>query len=228
MKRTLLSLIVAGLFTGLAGAVAAQNVTAGDQPAKAPAARPADAQTNSPKATGDSTQMQTTPGGAGAKAQRPIANGKQPGARESERAAKAAGKADYTAAKSKAKAAYNDAKAKCDALEGDAMRSCMTDAKAARTQALAEAKTQRQGRKGGDGATGGGAQMPTDDTKSDMRSGMDSTPDTSKPDGTSHPQGGRLEKSRDDSIVPEAEKFQNVSTARKGPEGVGADKAKAY
>ena len=69
--------------------------------------------------------------------------------------------------------------------------------------------------------------MPTDDTKSGVRSGMDPAPDASTPDVKRDPQGGRLEKSRDDSIVPEAKKFQNVSTARKAPESAGADKAKS-
>ncbi len=57
--------------------------------------------------------------------------------------------------------------------------------------------------------------------------GWTPAPDASKSDAMRDPQGGRLEKSRDDSIVPEAEKFQNVSTARKAPEGAGADKAKS-
>lgn len=226
MKRTLLSLIVAGLFTSLTGTVTAQNVTADDKPANPPSATgmPTDAPAKASKASGDPNRVDATPGTPDAKAQRPGTSSK--GARSTEPAAKAAGKADYTAAKAKAKAAYNEAKVKCDALAGDAMRSCMSDAKAARTQALAEAKTQWQGRKGGNAGSGGG-KIPSDDTNSNMGSRIDSTPDALQSDGKRDPQGGRLEKSRDDSIVPEAEKFQNVSTARKPPEGAGADKANA-
>jgi len=289
MNRTILSIIVAGLFTGLAGTVAAQNVTAGDKPANPPAvsAVPTDPTAKSPKGVVDPKQVEATPGEPGAKVQRPAMSSKQTRAKGTEPAANAAGKADYTAAKDKAKADYNEAKAKCGAMQGEAMRTCMTEAKAARTQALADAKTQWKGRKGGADAGAGGMKAPGDDTKSDMQPGMDAAPDASKPASGMKPvqgngapaaapdrragkdaiqaryeeamakcgpldaaarhncmvvadkarkealadpdwqrdsQGGRLEKSRDDSIVPDAEKFQNVSTARKSQDGAGAPK----
>jgi hypothetical protein len=289
MNRTILSIIVAGLFTGLAGTIAAQNVTAGDKPPNPPAvsAVPTDPMAKSPKAVVDPKEVQATAGEPGAKVQRPAMSAKQPRAKGTEPTANAAGKADYTAAKDKARVDYNEAKAKCDAMQGDAMRTCMTEAKAARTQALAEAKMQWQGRKGGADAGAGGMKGPGPETKSDLRPGMDAAPGTSKPAGGMKPvqgngapgaapdrragndaiqaryeeamakcgpldvaarhncmmvadrarkealadpdwqhdsQGGRLEKSRDDSIVPDAEKFQNVSTARKAHEDVGAAK----
>lgn len=289
MNRTIVSLIVAGMFANFAGQAVAQNVTAGDKPAVTPPATGAlaDPMAKPPKKPIDPKQVEATPGEPGAKVQRPAMSSKQPRTKGTAPAANAAGKADYTAAKDKARADYDDAKGKCDAMQGDAMRTCMTDAKAARTQALAAAKQQWQGRKGGNDA--GGMKGPTDETKSDMRSGADAVPEAAKPasgmkpvqgngapaarpdrragndaiqaryeeamakcstldvsarhtcmtmadrarkDALADPdwqqdsQGGRLEKSRDDSIVPEAEKFQNVSTARKGPDAAGAAKPK--
>ena len=54
--------------------------------------------------------------------------------------------ADYAAVKAwaKAEADYTAAKAKCDGMQGDAMRTCMSDAKSARSDALAMAKTQHR------------------------------------------------------------------------------------
>jgi hypothetical protein len=54
----------------------------------------------------------------------------------------AAWKAQYTAAKGKAQTVYKDAKKNCDTLEGGAKGSCMKNATAARTDALALAKSQ--------------------------------------------------------------------------------------
>jgi hypothetical protein len=170
MNRTILSLIVAGMFAGHA---AAQNVTAGDKPATTPPAVAADPATKSPKAAVDSKQMGAEPGAA---APSPATDGKPRRAKGMEPAANAAGKADYTAAKDKARTEYNDARAKCDSLEGQAMRACKTDAVAARTRALAEARTQWKSRKGDPDAPVDGRKMPAGEMKSDMRSNLDIAP----------------------------------------------------
>lgn len=288
MNRTILSLIVAGLFSSLAGPVAAQNVTAEEKAKNRPAVTdtPAVPQAKPPKAVVDPMQVEAPPGEPGAKVQRPAVSSKHSRAKGTDPAAGPVGKADYAAAKDKAKADYKEATGKCDALQGDAMRTCMTDAKAARAQALAEARTQWKGRKGRNDADAGGMKGKGAEMKSDKRSDQGAAPDPSKLagaanlvqsdgapsavedeqaiearyeaamekcrrmdagaqrscmtlaekarkdalanlDGQRDPQGGRLEKSRDDSIVPDAEKFQNVSTARKASEGPSAEKASA-
>jgi 23S rRNA pseudoU1915 N3-methylase RlmH len=48
--------------------------------------------------------------------------------------------ADYKAAKAKAQTEYKTATAKCRKRSSKAIRACMTDAKAVRTEALAQAK----------------------------------------------------------------------------------------
>jgi len=48
---------------------------------------------------------------------------------------------DYKAAKAKAQTEYKNATAKCRKRSSKAIRPCMTDAKAVRTEALAQAKT---------------------------------------------------------------------------------------
>lgn len=152
MKRTIISLIVAGLFAGIGGTAVAQNVTAGEQPAAAPEAK-------APKAG------MTT---------------KQPGAKGADTSANAPGKADYTAAKDKAQTEYKDAKAKCGSMQGDAMRSCMSDAKAARTQALAEAKTQWETQGGAKEGMADPSKSPDKGMKSDTRSAIEGEPGMQK------------------------------------------------
>lgn len=49
--------------------------------------------------------------------------------------------ADYKAAKAKAQMEYKNATVKCRKRSSKAIRACMTDAKAVRTEALAQAKT---------------------------------------------------------------------------------------
>ena len=49
--------------------------------------------------------------------------------------------ADYKAAKAKAQMEYKNATAKCRKRSSKAIHACMTDAKAVRTEALAQAKT---------------------------------------------------------------------------------------
>jgi 23S rRNA pseudoU1915 N3-methylase RlmH len=54
--------------------------------------------------------------------------------------------ADYKAAKAKAQTEYKSATAKCRKRSSNAIRACMTDAKAVRTEALAQAKTRWENR----------------------------------------------------------------------------------
>jgi 4-hydroxy-3-methylbut-2-enyl diphosphate reductase IspH len=61
---------------------------------------------------------------------------------ESDVANAAVWKAQYTAAKDKAQTVFKKAKTTCNSLEGDAKGSCMKNATTARTDALAQAKTQ--------------------------------------------------------------------------------------
>ena len=49
--------------------------------------------------------------------------------------------ADYKAAKAKAQTAYKHAMAKCHKRPSKTLRACMADAKAIRTEALAQAKS---------------------------------------------------------------------------------------
>lgn len=210
MNRTLLSLIVGGMFTSFVGPASAQNVTAGEKPlTSAPAnGTPADPTSKAPKVAADPKQSTSTRGEPGGKGQAGPAASKQSREKTTQPSAKAPGQAEYNAAKDKATADYKEAKVKCDAQQGEAMRSCMADAKAARTQALTEAKAQWQDGKRDSDAAGGDMKKPTDESKADTQPGSGTGQQDS--DG-----GGRFEKSRDDSILPDADRFQNVSTARK-------------
>ncbi len=105
MKRTLLSLLFAGMFAAAGTAAIAQNVSPEDQ-------EKAGGKSTTPNAATDAKQSDSS-----------------------------TAKADYAAAKAKAQADYTAAKAKCDKMQGEAMRTCMSDAKSARSEALAMAKT---------------------------------------------------------------------------------------
>jgi hypothetical protein len=111
MKRTLISLMVAGLFAMAGTSAIAQNVTADDQKAAADPNKPSAAAT---------TEMKPT---------------------DAPKGDASTAKADYTAAKAKAQTEYKDAKAKCDSMKGDAMRTCVSEAKTTRKDALAMAET---------------------------------------------------------------------------------------
>ena len=127
MKRTILTLLVAGLFAGIGTSAMAQDAAA--QPA-------ANEQAASPATDSNSQQPAKSTGQPAAK------SAEQPNPAKDDVAAKAAAKADYDAAKITAQAQYKEAKAKCDTLKGDSKSSCMTEAKTAQTEALARAKTQ--------------------------------------------------------------------------------------
>ncbi|MEO8340581.1 MAG: hypothetical protein ABI604_12835 [Nitrospirota bacterium] len=105
MKRTLLSLLLLGLFAGVGSPAMAQNVTANTQPNAEP----------------DRVAMSEE-----------VA--KIDAAKRSE---------EYRAAKARAQTDYTDSKAKCKDLKGGDALTCVKGAKAARTEALAQAKIQR-------------------------------------------------------------------------------------
>jgi hypothetical protein len=107
MRRTILCLLVGGLFVGAGTLATAQNITAGTQP----------------KAKVDSTTQKST---------KPT--------QFSMAAIDQSKKSDYKAAQAKAQLDYKDAMAKCKRRSTNAKHACMTDAKAIRTEALAQAK----------------------------------------------------------------------------------------
>ena len=113
MKPPVFSLLVVGLFGGVGISAIAQNDTAGNQPA---AEAGSTTQQNAVRATQTNSDN--------ANVDHSTLN------------------ADYNTAKAKAQTEYEIAKAKCEPLQGNPMRLCMTDAKTARTEALALAKTQ--------------------------------------------------------------------------------------
>ena len=113
MNPSVFSLLVVGLFGGVGISAIAQIDTAGNQPA---AEVGSTTQQNAVRATQTNSDN--------ANVDHSTLN------------------ADYNTAKAKAQAEYEIAKAKCEPLQGNPMRLCMTDAKTARTEALALAKTQ--------------------------------------------------------------------------------------
>ncbi|MEO8005366.1 MAG: hypothetical protein ABI771_10710 [Betaproteobacteria bacterium] len=114
MKRTLLSLLVLGLFGSVGLSAFAADPKADMQPS-------ADA----PK--------KTPPAGTTAKPAAPVVS-----AINSSQVS-----ADFKAAEDRARTDYTDAKLKCDTLQAGDKRSCMKEARSARTEALALAKTHR-------------------------------------------------------------------------------------
>jgi len=141
MKRTILSLLVVGLFAGVGTSAIAQNVPAEDQPAaknEQTMAPETDAKASKPAI---STEKDST-----AQSSQQDSSGKTPeqaAAGKADGAAKSTAKADTTA-QDKAQAQYKVAKAKCDSQQDDAKRLCLTEDTKARTEALAKAKTQSE------------------------------------------------------------------------------------
>lgn len=111
IKRSIISLLVAGLFAGAGTSVLAQNVTADDQS----------------KAQGQSS---TQPGNM----PETDSNAKVPAKTNSTDSSNP--NSSSRAAKSKAEMDYKTAKDKCKSLTGAAMRSCEKDAIASRDAAL--------------------------------------------------------------------------------------------
>ena len=141
MKRTILSLLVIGLCAGVGTSAIAQNVTAGDQPnadAQKKTAPEVDSAKGKPGMNADETAAPEVNSATG----KPGMSADEANPAESDVTNAAAWKAQYTAARDKAQTVYKKAKTTCDTLEGGAKGSCMTNATAARTEALALAKTQ--------------------------------------------------------------------------------------
>jgi hypothetical protein len=144
MKRTILSLLVIGLYAGVGTSAIAQNVTVGDQPnadARTKAAPEVDSVKGKPgmhadEAAAPEVKLATD---------RPGMNADEPKSAKSDTAAAARWKAQYTAAPDKAQTVYKDPIKQCDTLEGAAKNSCMTNATSARAEAVAQAKTQWKG-----------------------------------------------------------------------------------
>ena len=113
MNPSVFSLLVVGLFGGVGPSAIAQNDTAANQSA---------AEADSTTQQSAMSARQTSPDNANVD--------------------QSALNADYKTAKAKAQTEYEMAKAKCEPRQGNPMRLCMTDAKTARTEALALAKTQ--------------------------------------------------------------------------------------
>jgi hypothetical protein len=141
MKRTILSLLVVGLFAGIGTSAIAQNVTAGDQPnanAQEKAAPEVDSAKGTPGMNADEKAAPEVNSATG----KPGMSADEARAAKSDVTAAAVWKAQYTAAKDKAQTVYKDAKTKCDTLQDNTKIGCMKNATAARTEALAQAKTQ--------------------------------------------------------------------------------------
>lgn len=115
MKRIMLSLLVAGLFSGYGTSAIAKGARSVNQ---------AVGEASSSTQVAANSARQSTP------ARKGVAHQSVP-------------KADYKAARDKAHIDYADAKARCDSMQGDVMRTCMKNAKRARTEALAQAIVQR-------------------------------------------------------------------------------------
>jgi hypothetical protein len=141
MKRTILSLLVLGLCAGVGTSAIAQNVTAGDQP-NANAQKNAAPEVDSAKAKPGMNADEKAAPEVNSATDKPGMSADEAKPAKSDAPAAAVWKAKYTAAKDKAQSVYKHAKTTCDTLEADAKGSCMKNATAARTEALALAKSQ--------------------------------------------------------------------------------------
>jgi len=115
MQRIALSILVIGLVAGDGPSAIAENSAAGNPPTKGAGA-----------ATAHKSAKQTNP-------DRPDVP------------PRSTSEAEYRAGTEKARTEYVAAKARCGSRQpGDAMRTCLTDAKAARTDALLQARARRE------------------------------------------------------------------------------------
>ena len=126
MKRTILSLMMFGLFAGAQTAAVAQNVTADDK-------------------SGESAQTGNTQG-PDATAPKATNGAKPKPAGKDDVVARPLSKSELEAVRAQAQTRFDAAKAKCDVMSGDAMRTCMADAKTARAEELSKALRPTQGR----------------------------------------------------------------------------------
>ena len=167
MIRTLLSLLFIGLCAGVGTPANAQNVNAGDQPnASAPKKAPVkvDDAKGKPGMNADGTSEPEV----NSSTDKPGMSADEAKPTTTDAAAAAAWKAKYNTARDKAQVVYNRAKAKCDTLDGSAKTACMKNATAARTEALALAKSELDSHTNMDGRprtpTKGDAGKTTGDT----------------------------------------------------------------
>ena len=143
MKRTILSLMMFGLFAGAQTAAVAQNVTADDKSGEsAQTGNTQGSDANAPKATNGAKPNQAGKDGVVA---RPLS------------------KSELESVRAQAQTRYDAAKAKCEAMSGNAMRMCMTDAKTARAAELSKAQRPTEGR---DDTQQPGNQAPRKNVKS--------------------------------------------------------------
>jgi hypothetical protein len=161
MKRTILSLLVVGLFAGVGTSAIAQNVTAGDQP-NANAQEKGTPEAGAAKGTPGMNAVETAVPEVNSATEKPGMSADEADPAASDAANAAVWKAQYTAAQNKAQSVYKDAKTKCDTLEGKANGTCMNNATAARTESLAHAKMEWDSHLKMDG-------RPAQPTKGDLR-----------------------------------------------------------
>jgi hypothetical protein len=167
MKRTILSLLIAGMFAGTSATVMAQNVTAGEEPGQeiqemgSPEMASPDmaspdkdlanqgsdttaADSNAATADADASAGMTgdasDPSYTDAELGADMSAGTD--SADADAGALAESGFDYDAAVADALTQYKDATAKCGSAQTDAGRTCVTDAESARTEALAEANTE--------------------------------------------------------------------------------------
>ncbi len=186
MKRTLLSLLIVGTFSGLGPLAMAKDVidtTNQSSPAKnstndARETNPTKGAVAGPSTVQEGTQNQgqgqtdngvnqTNKQGSAQVGGSPDTNaGNQQGANSAKQTDPASGskaqtgaRADSSAAREKAQAQYKDAKAKCDRMQGETMASCMTDAKAAMEAAIGKTTAPGQQGKAGEKGTETSAQV---------------------------------------------------------------------
>jgi hypothetical protein len=140
MKRTILSLLVIGLCSSIGMSAMAQNVTS-DQP-NANATKKAAAKVDPVKGKPGMNADGTSAPEVNSSAEKPGMSADEPKPATSDAASAAVWKAKYNASRDKAQVVYNRAKTNCDTLDGSAKTTCMKHATAARTEALALAKSQ--------------------------------------------------------------------------------------
>lgn len=218
MKRTILSLLIAGMFAGAGTLAIAQNVTAEDQsPAKSSQTNPS---TDSAAGQAKSVDKSGTTSGSQAKS----------GDDSTNTGDQAKSGVDYNAATTKAQATFTEANAKCDSLQGAEKTTCVSDAETARTKSLAEAEKQwnsqndQRGKNEAGGQTGDQAESEDGTTASEGRAAATGTNDGQQADQTDQA------RSQDGMTSPENEPTglnEDQKTDKTGSNESGAEKSMA-
>lgn len=128
MKRTILSLLVAGLFAGAGTLAMAQNVTADDEPS----ATTSQSNSSTDSAGGQANSQDDAGTNTGSQAQ---SDDNSTNTGDQAKSGEA-----YNAATTEAQAKFTEANAKCDDLQGTEKSTCVSDAEAARKESLAKAE----------------------------------------------------------------------------------------